>query len=69
MLFAFVEFFVDLELLHQRVGVFSNPTDVGVVLVCSFLLTPVHYDAAELGVRVGQALACQQAVVVKEEGT
>ncbi len=65
MFLAFVEFFIDLKLLEQCVNVHGNPTNVGIVLVRPFLLTPMHCDASELGVREGEALARHQAVVVE----
>ncbi len=65
LLLAFIQFFVDLELLKQRINIHGNPTDVGIVLVCLFLLTPTHQNATELSVSEGEVLACHQAVVVK----
>ena len=64
LLFALVEFFVDLKVLKQYVNICGNPTNVNVVLVFPFLLTPAHHDDAELGIREGETLARHQAVVV-----
>ncbi len=62
---ALVEFFLDLKLLDQRINVRGDTTDVSIVLVHPFLLTPAHHDASELGVREGDTLALHQAAIVE----
>ncbi len=51
-------------LLGQHVGIRGNTTDIVILLICTFLLTPSHHDDAELGVREDETLARHQAVVV-----